>query len=86
MRHGRQVVLPKKELRNLAFKVRHDADVEIYLNGVLATRAGGRNSEYEELDLGPEAERTLTPGANWIAVHCRKGKPGNFIDVGLVRE
>ena len=81
----RQVVLPRSELRNLALKVFHAADVEIYLNGVLALKAGGRISDYEELDIRPEAEQALTPGPNWVAVHCRPGKPGNYIDVGLVR-
>jgi hypothetical protein len=74
------------EFGGLALKVSNEADVEIYLNGVLAARLAGRNSDYEELDLTPEAERALRVGSNIIAVRCRQSKPGHYIDVGLVRE
>ena len=81
----RPVVLRKGDLRNLALRVANEADVEIYLNGVLAVRLAGRNADYEELDLRPEAEHALRAGANLIAVHCRQDKPHRFIDVDLVQ-
>jgi len=82
----REVVLAQNELRYLALKTWHESDVEIYLNGVLAVRSGGRNADYDELDIKPEAEAVLTTGRNVIAVHCKPNKNGNYIDVGLVRE
>ena len=82
----RQVVLPKGKLHFPALKVLHGQDTEIFLNGVLAAKLSGRSSEYEEIDLKPEVALTLKPGANVMAVHCRRGKQAQFIDVGLVRE
>ena len=82
----RQVVLAEGELRNLALKVFNEADVEIYLNGVLAARLPPRNSGYEELDLMSEAERNLKAGPNLIAVRCHQEKPGHSVDVRLVRQ
>jgi hypothetical protein len=81
----RQVILREGDLRNLALKVGNEAEVEIYLNGVLALRMVGRNADYEELDLQPAAEKTLRAGPNLVAVRCRQNKAGHFIDVGLVQ-
>ena len=82
----REVVLAKTDLHDLALKCWHESDVEIYLNGVLAVKTGGRNADYEELDIKPEAAATLRAGRNLIAVHSKQNKNGNYIDVGLVRE
>ncbi len=82
----RKVVLAKADLKTIALKVSHDEDVEIYLNGVLARKSGGRNPDYEEVDMRPEAEATLKVGQNVIAVHCRPGKSGNFVDIDLISE
>ena len=82
----RAVILRKGDLHDLALRVGSEADVEIYLNGVLAVKLAGRNADYEELDLRPEAQQALRAGMNLMAVRCRQDKPGHFIDVGLVRE
>ena len=58
----------------------------MFLNGVLAAKLNGRSSDYDEFDIKPEAAKTLQPGVNQLAVHCRRGKPAPFIDVGLVQE
>jgi len=82
----RQIVLRQAELQDLALRVFHGDDVEVYFNGVLAMKAGGSSPDYEELDIKGEAETALRPGANVIAVRCRQPKAGHYIDVGLVRE
>ena len=33
--------------------VRHDEDIEIYINGVLAAKASGHNNSFDELELLP---------------------------------
>jgi len=80
-----QVLLPDAKLRGPTLKVFHDGDVEVYINGVLAARATGRTTDYEEVELTPEAEAALRPGVNLIAVHCRQRKGGQYIDVELMQ-
>ena len=82
----REVTLERKDLRGLAVKCLHESDVEIYVNGVLAVKTGGRKQDYEELDLKPAAQKALRRGTNLIAVRCKQSKNGSFIDVGLVQE
>jgi hypothetical protein len=71
-------------LTNPHFLIRHDEDVEIYINGTLAAQATGYNGGYEPLRINADAARLLKPGPNTIAVHVRQTTGGQFIDVGIV--
>lgn len=75
-----------KKLHRPKLWMRHDDDAEVYINGVLAVRAGRYNDGYGEFYLGGEAAAALKPGANLIAVHCRDTGGGRFIDTGLLDE
>ncbi len=81
----RTVELPEAQGGDFSFSVHHDEDVEIYVNGVLAAKATGYTTRYEELPLTPEGRAALKPGKNVLAVHCRQTTGGQYIDVGLVR-
>jgi hypothetical protein len=80
----REVELPADKLPNLQLWLHHDEDVEIYLNGVLALRAGGFATGYDAFPLNAAAKAALKPGRNVIAVHCRQTGGGQYIDLGFV--
>jgi len=80
----REMAVPDQKFTSLQFRVHHDEDVEIYLNGVLACKLNGFQGEYEERPMTPEGKAALKPGKNLIAVHCKQTGGGQYVDVGLV--
>jgi hypothetical protein len=80
----REITLPAKQYSSLRFWVDHDEDVEIYVNGVLASKDAGFTTSYIPLDIRPSARALLQPGATvTLAVHCHQTEGGQNIDVGL---
>ncbi|MEI8376665.1 MAG: GDSL-type esterase/lipase family protein [Planctomycetota bacterium] len=80
----REFSLENKRLNRPRLWMRHDDGAEVYINGVLAARAGRFNEEYRDFDIRPDAAATLRLGRNVIAVHCRQTGGGQFIDAGLI--
>lgn len=80
----RQITLPSTPLTNPKLYVDHDEDIEIYANGILAATAGGFTTDYELLDVRPEAIAELKSGANVnLAIHCHQTAGGQNVDVGV---
>ncbi|MDQ2687056.1 MAG: glycoside hydrolase family 2, partial [Armatimonadota bacterium] len=77
----RTVTLPATLPAKLTILARHDEDVEVYVNGVLAASATGFTSDYAELPLSDAARAALKPDTNILAVHCRQTIGGQVIDV-----
>lgn len=82
----REFVATRSELKNTALKAINRADVEVYINGILAVKSAAQNPAYEVLDISPAAEHSLHAGVNVIAVHCHQTRPSHLFDLEWVRE
>lgn len=74
-------------INKLMLRLRHDDDVEIYLNGEEVFKCGPcYRGGYDNVAVADAVKSKLKQGRNVLAFHCTNtGGPG-FIDVGLVNE
>jgi hypothetical protein len=82
----RDFTMPDVAPKNLRLWVHHIQDAEFYINGVEALTQEGALDGYDAVVMTEAAEKSLKPGKNTLAVHCRYlGKKGRqFVDAGLV--
>jgi len=69
--------------QNLALRVAHDEDAEIYVNGTLVASFKGYNTAYFDSLLSTAQMNAFKVGKNLLAVHCHQTTGGQYIDVGL---
>jgi hypothetical protein len=75
---------PRSELIRATFKMFHDEDVEVYLNGVLLVSAKGWNNNWDDFSIPAEKfNAAVKEGDNVIAVKVIQKTGGQYIDVGL---
>lgn len=78
----RQFDLPEIP-KGISLTVHHDDYVQVWINGQFAYAQDGHISGYS---VAPVSRSTslLRQGKNVIAVHCRKGETGQYVDVGIL--
>ena len=81
----REMDMPAGNFDNVSAWLHHDEDTEVYINGLLALKASGFNSDYDVFPLTPEGRAALKPGKNLIAMHCHQTNGGQYVDFGLVK-
>jgi hypothetical protein len=80
----REFTLPEGKWGDLQFRMHHDEDAEVYIDGVLATQVAGYVTDYDAVRIKTKAKELLKPGRHLLAVHCKQTGGGQYIDVGLV--
>ncbi len=74
--------LDKADFDSLLLSVRHDDDVEVYLNGTLVFSESAW-AGYADKVLPNEFKSVLKTGVNLIALHCRNNGGPGVVDAGL---
>ncbi|HSN07693.1 MAG TPA: DUF4965 domain-containing protein [Hanamia sp.] len=73
-------------LDNLFLKVRHDDDVEVYLNGKNIYSKGGAVGKFVLIDLNEAIKTNLKQGKNLLAIHCTNTGGYAYLDAGIVEK
>ncbi|WP_207435915.1 glutaminase family protein [Sabulibacter ruber] len=71
---------------NLYLKLRHDDDVEVYLNGEEVYRLAGWAHQYQYIPIPAAIAGKLKKEGNVLAIHVANTAGGRLLDAGLVRE
>ena len=79
----RSFELGSTALVNPHWRIHHDEDAEVYLNGKLVGRFSGYTSGYQRIPLEAAARTALRLGTNIIAIHVHQTTGGQYIDLGL---
>jgi hypothetical protein len=79
-----EVMISESRFTALHFRLYHDDDAEVYINGVLSGSFARYTREYDEFPVTPDGQKAIKPGKNTIAVHCKQKKGGQYLDLGIV--
>jgi len=79
----RTFTLASTQLTNPTWRIHHDEDAEVYLNGELVARLGGYTAGYVRIPLDAHARGLLRTGTNTLAVHVHQTTGGQYIDLGI---
>ncbi|WP_242916437.1 glutaminase family protein [Pontibacter liquoris] len=74
------------DFEKLYLKLRHDDNVEVYLNGEQIYTRNGWNNEFEFIPLHQALVNNLKKGKNVLAIHCANTAGGQWLDAGLLTD
>lgn len=80
----RNIVLDDLSIDRLILQLRHDDDVEVYINGVQVYNCDNcYTGNIKEYRLDEKAKSALKKGQNIIALHCINPSGNSWLDIGL---
>lgn len=82
----REFNLSDIDLNKPVLKLRHDDDVEVYLNGELLLQRKGFSARYLMIALDDVQKSKLKKGKNLLAVHVTNLRRGALLDFGIADE
>jgi len=82
----REVELADLNFNKLLLLLKHDDNVEVYINGIAAFNCQCWTDEYQPHELSKEIRSSLKKGKNLIAIHVANTAGGQHLDFGLVDE
>lgn len=65
--------------------LRHDDNVEVYLNGKKIFQTKGWTEKYIHPELSVDLKGLLKKGTNVLAIHCANTRGGAYLDAGFVQ-
>ena len=75
------------KIARLFLQIRHDDDVEVYVNGKKAYSCSPcRAPVYENYQLDDSIKRKLNKGKNILAIHCTNRAGDSWLDAGLAKQ
>lgn len=80
----REFTLDKTDFNDLYFRLNHDDNAEVYLNGEKIYEYAGWLTKYQNFKLSEAAKKKLKKGKNVFAIHVENTGGGAWVDIGLV--
>ncbi|WP_335966611.1 DUF4965 domain-containing protein [Galbibacter sp. PAP.153] len=84
--YRRTFSLKSTDLGEIFLKLRHDDDVEVYINGIEVYTCKCWNDGYEYYTIPQEAIKSLKATDNVLAVHVKNNVGGQALDAGIVEK
>lgn len=82
--YRRQFDVKRSDFNELFLKMRHDDNVEVYLNGVEIYSCECWNNEYNYYPIPEDAINGLKESGNVLAIHVKNTAGGQQLDAGIV--
>jgi len=84
----REFELTDLTIEKLVLQLRHDEDVEVFINGELAYSCDNScyTSDYRNYPLSDLVKSKLKTGKNLLALHCMNANGWSWLDAGLGRQ
>lgn len=82
----RNFTLNDVNINKLFLQIRHDEDVEVYLNGSEIYNCNCWNGKLENFLMDDEVKSKLKKGNNILAMHCKNTVGNSWLDAGFADE